>query len=80
MLPTLCARRISLAASRWVRIGDARNGSSHPDQLIASAPVLDRYCFTLNFGHATDRGVDVVIGDLVQLSGSMLVITDGGSE
>src|SRR5215510_7194369 len=26
---------------------------SHPDQLTASVPVLDRYCFTLNFGHAT---------------------------
>jgi len=26
---------------------------SHPDQLTASAPVLDCYCFTLNFRHAT---------------------------
>src|SRR5215475_14089299 len=26
---------------------------SHPDQLTASAPMLDGYCFTLNFGHAT---------------------------
>src|SRR5215467_4200036 len=25
--------------------------SSRPDQLTTSAPVLDRYCFTLNFGH-----------------------------
>ena len=28
-------------------------GRSHPDQLTAWALVLDRYCFTLNFGHAT---------------------------
>src|SRR5262245_26488704 len=29
------------------------HAGSHPDQLTVSAPVLDRYCSTLNFGHAT---------------------------
>src|SRR5262249_28500267 len=29
------------------------SNGSHPDQLTASAPMLDGYCFTLNFGHAT---------------------------
>jgi hypothetical protein len=42
----------TIAAPQWAQSSDGRCGS-HPDKLTASAPVLDRYCFTLNFGHAS---------------------------
>src|SRR6516225_2709022 len=47
------ARPFSCPTMRRNVLTTARAAVAHPDQLTTSAPVLDRYCFTLNFGHAT---------------------------
>ena len=49
----LVARPFSCPAMRRNVLTTARSAVAYPDQLTTSAPVVDRYCFTLNFGHAT---------------------------
>src|SRR5262245_7151491 len=46
------AGHAAIAAPQFAGSIEVPSGS-RPDPLTASAPVLDRYCFTLNFGHAT---------------------------
>src|SRR5262245_53595189 len=60
---------ISCAASDSNRIAHVGSGVT-PDHLTGSKPVLDRYCFTFNFGHATGASNNLVSRDRTRTEAS----------